>query len=113
VQVTLTADEYETVRRLAFRTRQSQSKVIADLVHDAFPVLLRVADTLDAAASLTEEARAQLVSQAAVGEAKVQKLATQALTEWSKFEASVQAGRPAVRSAAAGRPARRRKTPGQ
>jgi hypothetical protein len=111
--VTLTPETYEIVRRLAFRSRMSQSKVIGDLVHEAIPVLARVADTLDAAATLTDEARAQLADKAMVGEAKVVKLAAQVMGEWAKFEAVVQADRPGMRSAPAGRGVRRRKTPGQ
>lgn len=60
VQVMLEPEQFEAVRDLAAATRLSMSRICADIITEATPLLNRAAAMTVAAASLTDEARALL-----------------------------------------------------
>jgi hypothetical protein len=60
VQVLLDPDDFAVVRDLARATRLSMSRICADVVGEAVPIMARSLAMLEDAARLTEEAKAQL-----------------------------------------------------
>jgi hypothetical protein len=60
IQVLVRADTYRTVSKLAKVSRLSMSRICADLIEEAAPVLARARTMLDDAARLTDEARSTL-----------------------------------------------------
>jgi hypothetical protein len=114
VQVMLEPEHFATVRDLAKATRLSMSRICADVIEEAAPIMLRSLAMLRDAARLTEEAKVQLRRDLTREERVLHRAQGQAFGALAAAEAAIaKAGRG--RAAAAPGPAkagiRRRQTP--
>lgn len=116
IAVTLTPQASAALRQLATLTRQSQSRIVGDLVEDAIPLMLKTSRMLHDAARLTSEAKAALRIDLAKHEVELQENAARALVTLAAADAAVEKARAsdarsARRPASSAAAAPRRRTP--
>lgn len=109
IQVMLDEEQYEAVRDLAQATRLSMSRVVADVIEPAVPLLIRARKMILDASVLTTEAHQLLKHDLAVNERKAEKAAGHAYQALAETEAAIR--RAGVGAKRARQPAGRRTRP--
>lgn len=116
IQVMVDATTHRVVKRLSKAARLSMSRICADVIEQAAPVLARSVKMLEDAAKLSEEAKAQLKRDLAREEAIARKAYGSAFEALAATENAIQkaagGGRAAPATGAPGRHRRRTRTPG-
>lgn len=123
IQVALDETTYDVIRRLSKASRLSMSRICADVIDQAAPVMARSTKMLEAAAALSEEARDQLRRDIAKEEKVARRAYGQAFAALAATEAAIHAAKegPGGLPRAGGprpasttrKPKTRRRTPGQ
>jgi hypothetical protein len=109
IQVQVDPLTYRTISRLAKAGRMSMSRICADVIEQAIPVIGRSAKMLEDAARLSEEAKDQLRLDLAREEATARQAYGQAFNALAASEAAI---RKAAGRATGGGEARARGRPG-
>lgn len=89
ITITLEPEQHEILRRLADLQGTSMSKIVTDFLGEVTPVLLNVADTLEAAQRASLEARAKFVRTAEIAEEELRPLAEFARDQFNLFAGEI------------------------
>jgi hypothetical protein len=109
VQVMLDPKHFDTLQALSKSTRLSMSRLAADVIEEAIPLLSRALAMLNDAAKLTEEAKTQLRRDLGKEERLVMRAQGQAYGALASAEAAI--AKAARRGRAAGAPGGPRRLP--
>lgn len=85
ITITLEPEQYELLRRLSDLQDTSMSKIVTQFLGEAYPVLLRVADTLEMAQKASDEAKAKFVRTVENAEIELRPLAEFAKNQFDMF----------------------------